>query len=127
MKKVLGLALVATFLATPAFGGEAFVRNEDSWSHSTTKTDLNLYSNTNSYRTEHYNAWADKIYLDGDVTSRCSFCGGTTVSYDDFSVHTAGSNLWGYYSEQNWTNVYGKINTTTNAGTSGHETSAGIR
>ncbi|MCC5620827.1 hypothetical protein [Nostoc sp. CHAB 5715] len=126
MKKVLGLAILATFLATPAFAGETFVRNEDSWSDSVTKTDLTLDSKTFSQRNEKYSSWAEKDYVDGaiDISTPAS---GTEISFDKFINNTAGSELYGKYSETNWTKLGGTINTTTNAYTNGHETSAGVR
>lgn len=127
MKKVLGLALLATLLAAPAFAGETFVRNEDSWSNSVTKTDLNLDSKTYSTRNEKYSSWADKIYMDGDVAVTKGHYGAGTISYDELTVHKAGANLYGTYSENNFTNVAGTIKTTTNAYTDAHETTAGVR
>jgi hypothetical protein len=127
MKKVLGLAILATLLATPAFAGETYVRNEDSWSNSVTNTDLRLDSYTYSNRDEKYSSWADKIYIDGDVNVSKKHGGAETISYDEFTVHTAGADLYGKYSETNWTKVGGTIKTTTNAYTDAHETTAGVR
>jgi hypothetical protein len=142
MKKVLSLALFATLVSAPAFAGETYVKNEDSWSHSLTNTNLKLDSYTESTRGEGYSSWADKIYIDGEIDVKGGHGGGCgkecnsgkpsggssqKVSFDDFTVHTAGSYLEGGYEEKNWTTVGGWINTTTNAYTDGHETSAGVR
>lgn len=128
MKKVLGLAILAAFLATPAFAGETFVRNEDSWSDSVTHTDLKLDSKTYSNRDEKYSSWADKIYIDGEVSGGCSYgCNLKPISYDEFTVHTAGAHLYGSYNEHNYTTVGGTIKTTINAYTDAHETTAGVR
>jgi hypothetical protein len=143
MKKVLSLALFATLVSAPAFAGETYVKNEDSWSDSVTKTNLNIDSHTDSIRTEGYTSYADKIYLDGEIDVKgghgggCkSACGNEVrkggsgspdVSFDKFTVHTAGSYLEGSYTENSWTDVNGTIHTTTNAYTKGHETSAGVR
>ncbi|BBD67705.1 hypothetical protein NIES4072_49970 [Nostoc commune NIES-4072] len=127
MKKVLGLALLATLLATPAFAGETFVRNEDSWSNSVTNTDLKLDSKTYSNRDEKYTSWADKTYIDGNIDAGKGYGGASTISFDEFTVHTAGAELYGKYSETNYTTVGGTIKTTTNAYTDAHETSAGVR
>ncbi|MCC5646595.1 hypothetical protein LC607_27505 [Nostoc sp. CHAB 5824] len=127
MKKVLGFAILATFLATPAFAGETFVRNEDSWSNSVTKTDLTLDSKTFSQRNEKYSSWADKVDVDGDIDIIDNSTGGTTLFFEKFTIYTAGSELYGKYSETNWTNLGGSIKTTTNAYTDAHETSAGVR
>ena len=126
MKKVLALAILASFLATPAFAGETFVRDENSWSDSVTNTDLKLDSKTFSERNEKYSSWAEKDYVDGniDISAPAS---GTDISFDKFTNNTAGSELYGKYSETNWTNVGGTIKTRTNAYTNGHETSAGVR
>lgn len=129
MKKALGLAILATFLATPALAGETFVRNEDSWSKSHTDTHLNLNSNTYSVRAEKYFSVADKTYIDGDMTTKyCGYwCGSTTVSYEDYTQHNAASGLVGAYFETNHTNVYGTIKTNTYSGSKAHETTAGVR
>ncbi|MCC5599362.1 hypothetical protein [Nostoc favosum] len=127
MKKVLGFAIIATFLATPAFAGETFVRNEDSWSDSVTKTDLTLDSKTFSQRNEKYSSWAEKDYVDGTLDIGKVRDGGAEISFDEFTVHAAGSELYGKYSEINWTKLGGTIHTTTNAYTDAHETSAGVR
>ncbi|WP_373530847.1 hypothetical protein [Nostoc sp.] len=122
------MALLATLLAAPAFAGETFVRNEDSWSNSVTKTDLQLDSKTSSVRDENYTSWADKIYIDGEVSGGCSYgCSVKPISYDEFTVHTAGADLSGTYKEYNYTTVGGTIKTTTNAYTDAHETTAGVR
>ncbi|MDZ8225347.1 MULTISPECIES: hypothetical protein [unclassified Nostoc] len=126
MKKVLGFAILATFLATPAFAGETFVRDENSWSNSVTKTNLMLDSKTVSQRNEKYDSWAQKDYVDGDINISTP-AGGTDISFDEFINNTAGSELYGKYSETNWTNLNGTINTTTNSYTNSHETSAGVR
>ncbi|MEH2240124.1 hypothetical protein [Nostoc sp.] len=127
MKKVLGLAILATFLATPAFAGETFVRSEDSWSDSITKTNLILDSKTSSQRDEKYSSSADKVDVDGDINISELPDGGTTLFFDKFTIYNAGSELSGKYSETNLTNIGGTINTTTNAYTDAHETSAGVR
>ncbi|MEH1838966.1 MAG: hypothetical protein V7L20_09405 [Nostoc sp.] len=126
MKKVFSFAILATFLTTPAFAGETFVRDENSWSNSVTKTDLMLDSKTFSQRNEKYSSWADKVDVDGaiDISTPAS---GTEISFDKFTNNTAGSELYGKYSETNWTNLGGTINTTTNSYTNAHETSAGVR
>lgn len=126
MKKVLGLAILATFLTTPAFAGETFVRDENSWSNSVTKTNLMLDSKTYSTRNEEYSSWAEKDYVDGDIDISTP-AGGADISFDKFTNNTAGSELYGEYSETKWTNLSGSINTTTNSYTNAHETSAGVR
>jgi hypothetical protein len=143
MKKILGFALLATLVSAPAFAGETYVKNEHTWSDSVTKTDLNLDSYTDSTRTEGYSAYADKIYIDGKIDvkgERGGDCNGGSecvskdpkggsqkVSFDDFTIHKAGSTLGGSYTENNWTHIDGTIKTKTNAYTDGHETSAGVR
>ena len=127
MKKVLGFAILATFLATPAFAGETFVRSEDSWSNSVTKTDLRLDSNTFSERKEKYSSWADKVDVNGDIDIIDGTDGGTTLFFEKFSLYTSGSELYGKYSEINWTNLSGSINTTTNTESNYYETTAGVR
>lgn len=120
------MAILATFLATPAFAGETFVRNEDSWSDSVTKTDLKLDSRTYSTRDEKYSSWAEKDYVDGDINIGGGSAG-LEISFDELSVHSASADLHGKYSETNWTTLGGTIKTTTNAYTDAHETTAGVR
>ncbi|MEA5622289.1 hypothetical protein [Nostoc sp. UHCC 0251] len=127
MKKVLGFAILAIFLATPAFAGETFVRTEDSWSDSVTKTDLRLDSKTFSQRDEEYTSWADKVDVNGDIDIIDGTDGGTTLFFEKFSLYTSGSELYGTYSETNWTNLSGSINTTTKTYTNSYETTAGVR
>ena len=124
--KVLGLAIVASIVAAPAFAGETYVRNEWSKTRSYTDTNLHLNSHTNSTRNEAYGSFAYKEYTDGDV----NFQGGKrgiTVSYDDYSEHTAGSLLLGKFKETNYTGVSGNIKTYTNTNSNYHETSGGVR
>ena len=125
--KVLGLAIVASMVAAPAFAGETYVRNEWSNTRSYTKTDLDLNSHTNSTRNEAYGSFAYKEYTDGDVTKKGGWFSPKTVSYDDYSEHTAGSLLLGKFKETNYTHVHGDIVTHTNTKSNYHETSAGVR
>jgi hypothetical protein len=130
MKKILGFAILASFLATPAFAGETFVRNEWTNSNSHTDSKLNLDSKTTSTRKEDYSSWAEKIYIDGDVEANVckTKCGGSTeVSFDDFTIHAAGSELNGHFKEDVVTKVYGTINTVTKSYSNSHETTAGVR
>ena len=122
MKKVLGLAILASLVATPALAGETFVRNEWTDSHSKTNTNLYLNSNTYSNRQEKYDSTADKIYVDGEVKANY---GG--ISFDELSVHKASAGLWGKYSETNYTNVSGTINTHAYTDSKAHETTSGVR
>ena len=125
--KVLGLALVASIVAAPAFAGETYVRNEWSKTRSYTKTNLRLDSHTNSTRKEAYGSFAYKEYTDGDVTKKGGLFSPKTVSYDDYSEHTAGSLLLGKFKETNYTKLGGSIVTHTNTNSNYHETSAGVR
>jgi hypothetical protein len=121
MKKILGLAILATFFATPAFAGETFVRNEWTDSHSKTYTDLNLHSTTHSTRNEDYGSWAEKVYIDGGIDTKKG------VSFNDFTVHSAASGLEGSFHESIVSKIEGTIKTITNIDTTAHETSAGVR
>ena len=126
--KVLGLALIASIIAAPAMAGETYVRNEWSNTRSHTTTDLNLNSVTDSTRKEVYGSFAEKVYVDGDVnTSGGEHSKLETVTYDDYSVHTAGSLLLGKFKETNHTTVGGSILTEATTKSNYHETSAGVR
>jgi hypothetical protein len=129
MKKVFGLALLASLFAAPAFAGETFVRNEDFKSHTYTETDLYLDSTTYSGRDETYSSWADKIYIDGEVEfGKCDKkCGSVEIAFDDLTVHKAGAHLDGTFWETNTTYLYGDIYSETKSSSYGHETSAGVR
>ena len=127
--KVLGLAIVASIVAAPAFAGETYVRNEsiDSWGH--TKTNLNMESVTDSTRHEAYGSFAYKEYTDGDVdVTKLSQGGkGVEVDYDEYTEHTAGSLLLGNFEETNKTTVGGTIKSFSRFESNSHETSAGVR
>lgn len=125
--KVLGLAIVASVIAAPAFAGETYVRNEWSNTESHTNTNLHLDSHTNSTRNEAYGSFAYKEYTDGDVSVDGGWFKPKTVSYDDYSEHTAGSLLLGHFQETNYTNVGGSIVTNAYTDSNYHETSAGVR
>lgn len=62
--KVLGLAIVASIVAAPAFAGETYVRNEWTDTNSRTHTDLDLKSLTLSSRNEWYGSYANKLYVE---------------------------------------------------------------
>ena len=123
--KVLGLAIAASIIAVPAFAGETYVRNEWTDSVGHTNTDLKLDSTTTSVRNEWYDANADKVYIDGDIS--LSHHKPLTVSYDNFTVHTADSSLWGNFQEKVKTTVNGNIFSHLETTSNSHETSAGVR
>lgn len=125
--KVLGLAIVASIVAAPAFAGETYVRNESikSWGH--TETNLDMDSVTKSNRHEAYGSFADKVYTDGDMTQEGGLFKPKTVKYDDYTEHTAGSLLLGKFNESNKTTVDGTIYSFSEFKSNSHETSAGIR
>ncbi|NJK55496.1 MAG: hypothetical protein HC939_05655 [Pleurocapsa sp. SU_5_0] len=126
--KVLGLAIVASIIAAPAFAGETYVRNESINSWGDTHTNLGIESNTYSTRNEAYGSFAYKEYTDGDVTKQGGYWGKPlTVSYDDYSEHTAGSLLVGKFTETIHTKVGGHINSYSEFKSNAHETSAGVR
>lgn len=146
MKKVLGLAFLASFLATPVLAGETFVRNEWTNSHSVTKTNLHLDSHTNSHRNEDYASYSKKFYYEGGIkknageeySSSNSLNEGETKEYGSYAPkkkygsgysteHYAGSVLVGSFKEKTYDNVSGTINTRTYQNSNAHETSAGVR
>ena len=125
--KVLGLAIIASIIAAPAFAGETYVRNESikSWGH--TETDLHMDSVTKSNRHEAYGSFAYKEYTDGDVTKKGGWLKPQTVKYDEYTEHTAGSLLLGKFNESNKTTVGGTIYSFSEFESNAHETSAGVR
>ncbi len=120
MKKVFGLAILASFIATPALAGETFVRNVWTNSNSRTVTDLNIDSTTISNRYEEYTTTADKIFISGKPTT-------PDISLQDYTVHSSSSHLEGKFNEDIITRVVGTIKTYTDVYTESHETTAGVR
>ena len=129
--KVLGLAILASFIAFPAFAGETYVRNEWTNTETYTKTDLDLYSVTNSKRKEEYDSFAYKEYYEGSKEVDYSYGkkGKTvTTNYGDgYSEHIAGSFLWGNFMEKIETTIKGDIYSKSIETSKAHETSAGVR
>lgn len=125
MKKVLGLTILTSLIATPALAGETFVRNEWTNSHSRTVTDLNIDSKTISNRYEKYTTTADKLFIDGSI--KPGKTGISSKNYKDYTVHRATSKLEGKFNEDIVTRVVGNIKTYTNVYTESHETTAGVR
>ena len=135
MKKVLGLAILASLIATPALAGETFVRNEWTNTHSNTTTDLTLDSDTHSTRNELYYSNADKKYVSVDYStggdkydlkSEIDKLGGSGKT-KEFTYHTASSGLVGKFTETNNTYVDGTIFTESNSKSKAHETTSGVR
>ena len=129
--KVLGLAILASFIALPAFAGETYVRNEWINTKTTTDTNLHLDSVTNSTRKEKYDSFAYKEYYEGSKKVDYGFGpkGKTvTVNYGDgYTEHIAGSFLWGNFMEQIKTTIDGNIKSNSVENSKAHETSAGVR
>ena len=72
MKQIASLAIIFSFAAFPAWAGETFVRNETVHRTNRTETSLDIDTVTNSNRTEHYNSYSEKIFLDGNFANRSS-------------------------------------------------------
>ncbi len=129
--KVLGLAIIASLVAAPVFAGETYVRNEWTDTETITKTDLDLKSTTDSIRLEKYDSFANKVYYEGskEVSHNYDDYGSSeTTSYGDgYSVHVAGSNLWGTFAEKVNTVIKGDILSISTETSKAHETSAGVR
>ena len=122
--KVLGLAIVASIVAAPAFAGETYVRNDWTKSTGVTKSNLHMNSHTSSNRNEDYSSYASKVSY-GSATNG----GDAHHDFDskDYSIHTSGSHLSGHFSESNTTNVSGDINSKVKTSSFSHETSGGVR
>lgn len=124
MKKILGLAILTSLVATPALAGETFVRNVWTNSNSRTVTDLNIDSTTISNRYEEYMTNAEKIFISGN---KPPIQGISDISLEDYTVHRSSSKLEGKFNEDIITRVLGNIKTYTNVYTESHETTAGVR
>lgn len=70
MRKIISLAIIASFSASPALAGDTFVRNETVHRTNRTETSLEIDTVTNSNRTEHYNSYSEKIFFDGNVVNQ---------------------------------------------------------
>ncbi|AUS99088.1 hypothetical protein CLI64_00990 [Nostoc sp. CENA543] len=117
MKKIIGLAIIATFLNSPAFAGETFVFNQ--WTLRRNRTedydnvDITIYSNNN----ENYNFSTNKIEIERQGEE----------SLNSFTVHHTGSYVKGSFYEDTRTRIWGTVNTVRNSFIRSQESSAGIR
>ena len=88
MKQIASLAIVFSFVALPAWAGETFVKNQTVHRTNRTKTSLDIDTVTNSNRTEHYNSYSEKIFIDGNFTNRSS----SNSSQDGFQQQFVNNN-----------------------------------
>lgn len=109
MKKVLGLAVLATFFSNPAFAGQVFVFNQWTLKQERTEAETNVDYTIRSNRREEHHSSSNTTHIEGNA------------------VHRGASELRSTFSEDNTTRVWGTINTITNSYSSIHESSAGIR
>lgn len=72
MKRILGLTIIASFIASPAWAGDTFVRNDTTHRTNRTETSLEIDTVTNSNRTEHYNTYSEKLVFEGNAVNRTS-------------------------------------------------------
>lgn len=72
MKQIASLAIIFSFVAFPTWAGETFVKNQTIHRTNRTETSLDIDTVTNSNRTEHYNSYSEKIFLDGNFANRSS-------------------------------------------------------
>ena len=70
MKQTASLAIICSFVAFPAWAGDTFVRNETVHRTNRTETSLEIDTVTNSNRTEHYNSYSEKIFIDGNIINQ---------------------------------------------------------
>jgi len=126
MKKVLGLAILATLFASPALAGETFVLNQWTIQQSRTETNFNIDNVSNSTRTQDYNSSSNNIYIDSKVETEYNN-GKVGEFLKNFTVQNAGGELNGSFYQERTARVWGTINTIMNSYTSTHESSAGIR
>ena len=70
MKKILGLAVIASFATSPAWAGDTFVRNETVHRTNRTETSLDIDTVTKSNRTEHYDSYSEKIFFEGNSVNQ---------------------------------------------------------
>ncbi|MCC5617745.1 hypothetical protein LC605_22165 [Nostoc sp. CHAB 5836] len=126
MKKVVGLAILATLFTSPALAGETFVLNQWTIKGNRTETNINIDTVTNSTLVQDYNSWSDKMYI--DHTGETEYNNGNVrESVKNFTVHRTGSYLNGSFHQDMTNRVWGTVNTIMNTYTSIHESSAGIR
>jgi len=108
MKKILGFAIIASFLASPAWAGDTFVRNETVHRTNRTESSLKIDTVTNSNRTEHYNSYAEKIFFDGNLVNQTTNVNSDSIPHN-FQQQFVNSN-----SVLNLSNVFLQDNNYTN-------------
>ena len=114
--KVLGLAIIASIVAAPAFAGETYVRNEWSKTDSWTDTNLTLDSVTTSTRNEWYDSYADKVYVEGTLVKN-------SLGDYDADGYYLGAEFGKYNGHEDGTingDVNGRVNGNVNGNTNGH-------
>lgn len=126
MKKVLGLAILATLFASPALAGETFVLNQWKIQQSRTESNLNIDNVTNSTRTQDYNSSSSKISIDGKLETEYNN-GKVGEFFQDYTIQNSGAELNGSFYKEMRTRVWGTINSIVNSYSSTRESSAGIR
>ncbi|MEL6928499.1 MAG: hypothetical protein AAFO95_07685 [Cyanobacteria bacterium J06600_6] len=82
MNKILGLTIIASFMTSPAWAGDTFVRNETIHRTNRTETSLEVDTVKKSNRTEHYNSYSEKITFSGNGINRTNT--GTNLEPSNF-------------------------------------------
>jgi hypothetical protein len=113
VKKIL--ITIAFFVASPAQAGDTFVRNDTVYRTNRTETSLEIDTVTNSNRTEHYNAYSEKIFFEGDSIKQTSQPQSSSAQDDDFQQEFVNNNSVlklsnVYLNDNNYTDVYNNTN-----------------
>jgi dipeptidase len=126
MKKVLSLAILATLVSNPAFAGNPSVSSRWQFNRNRTENNYNIDSTTNSTLSQEYSSESNTMFFEGKVKTELKE-DGYRESFENFTIHNAGSSQNGSFHEENTTRVWGTINSVNNSYTNTSESSAGIR
>lgn len=107
---------ITLFTTSPAQAGDTFVRNDTVYRTNRTKTSLEIDTVTNSNRTEHYNTYSEKIFLEGNLIKQTNQPQFSSRQDDDFQQEFVNNNsvlkLSNVYLNNNddYTDVYNNTN-----------------
>ncbi|NJK55492.1 MAG: hypothetical protein HC939_05635 [Pleurocapsa sp. SU_5_0] len=115
MRKILGLITITFFTTSPAWAGDTFVRNDTVHRTNRTETSLEIDTVTNSNRTEHYDTYSEKIFLEGNSIKQTNQPQSLSVKDNDFQQEFVNNNSAlklsnVYLNDDNYTDVYNNTN-----------------
>jgi hypothetical protein len=126
MKKVLSIAILATLVSNPAFAGNPSASSRWQFNRNRTENNYNIDSTTNSTLNQEYSSQSNTMFFEGKVKTELKE-DGYTESFDNFTIHNAGSSQNGSFHQETTERVWGTINIINNSYTNTSESSAGVR